>query len=206
MNKEIELWQKAVAFHGHTCPGLAIGYRAARIGLEKLQAERAADEELVTIVENDACGVDGVQVLTGCTMGKGNLLFRDLGKQVFTFVLRPGGRGVRVALIYDALNNSKQKALQEKVANGSATAAEKELLQQIRQERTLDILGAPVDKYFTVQQVSISLPGNARIFPSLQCSFCNEGVMEPRARLFRGAVACIDCAEEYKARLLVLDI
>lgn len=70
-------WERAVAFHGHSCPGLAIGYRAAKIALRELAAGRAGDEELVAIVETDACGVDTIQVLTGCTLGKGNLLYRD---------------------------------------------------------------------------------------------------------------------------------
>ena len=30
------LWEKCVAFHGHSCPGLAIGARAAEIALELL--------------------------------------------------------------------------------------------------------------------------------------------------------------------------
>ena len=30
------LWEKCVAFHGHQCPGLAIGYRAATLALEHL--------------------------------------------------------------------------------------------------------------------------------------------------------------------------
>ena len=27
-----QLWEKAIAFHGHACPGLAIGVRAATEG------------------------------------------------------------------------------------------------------------------------------------------------------------------------------
>ncbi|MGC8781549.1 MAG: FmdE family protein, partial [Anaerolineae bacterium] len=59
--------EEAIRFHGHFCPGLLIGYRAAQIALRELGVERVADEELVAICENDACGVDAVQVLTGCT-------------------------------------------------------------------------------------------------------------------------------------------
>ena len=61
----------AVEFHGHLCPGLTIGYLAAKVGLERLGIGRAEDEELIAIVENDSCAVDAVQVLTGCTFGKG---------------------------------------------------------------------------------------------------------------------------------------
>jgi len=34
-------FQRCAAFHGHICPGLAIGYRAARLAMERLQESRA---------------------------------------------------------------------------------------------------------------------------------------------------------------------
>jgi formylmethanofuran dehydrogenase subunit E len=62
-----DLLERCIAFHGHFCPGLTIGYRAALIGLRELGVERAADEDLVAICETDACGVDAVQFITGCS-------------------------------------------------------------------------------------------------------------------------------------------
>ena len=41
--------------HGHVCGGLAIGYKAATTGMDWLKGKRALDEELVAIVETDAC-------------------------------------------------------------------------------------------------------------------------------------------------------
>lgn len=77
-----------VSFHGHECPCLAIGYRMVCAAMKALNAERSSDEELVAIVENDACGVDALQCVSGCTFGKGNLLFRDYGKQGDTLYSR----------------------------------------------------------------------------------------------------------------------
>jgi len=65
-------FKRCVEFHGHICPGLSIGYRAALAGMDRLNEERAPDEEIVAIVETDACSADAVQVLTGCTFGKGS--------------------------------------------------------------------------------------------------------------------------------------
>jgi formylmethanofuran dehydrogenase subunit E len=59
MNKE--LWDKAVAFHGHECPGLAIGFKACEAAAEKIGIGVSDDEEIVCITENDACGVDAIQ-------------------------------------------------------------------------------------------------------------------------------------------------
>ena len=39
-----------VSFHGHACPGLAIGFRVAEVALQEL-GEKAVDEELVEMVE-----------------------------------------------------------------------------------------------------------------------------------------------------------
>ena len=66
-----ELWEKCVEFHGHSCGGLAIGYRAALYAKELLGTGRSEDEEIVCVAENDACGVDAIQVLLGCSAGKG---------------------------------------------------------------------------------------------------------------------------------------
>jgi len=90
-------WKDAVKFHGHECGGLAWGYKVGMFALEKLNFDRSSDEELVAIVENDSCAVDGIQIVTGCTFGKGNLIFRDYGKHVYTFFNRNTGEGIRIS-------------------------------------------------------------------------------------------------------------
>ena len=82
-------------FHGHMCPGLAVGIRAAEIALREI-GPHSADEEVVAIVETDMCGVDAIQYLTGCTFGKGNLIHLDYGKNAFTFIRRSDGKALRI--------------------------------------------------------------------------------------------------------------
>jgi formylmethanofuran dehydrogenase subunit E len=169
--------QRCVEFHGHFCPGLAIGYRAAAAGLGRLGVPRAEDEELIAIVENDSCAVDAVQVLTGCTFGKGNLFFRDYGKQVFTLALRPTGRGARVAL--------KPRDRQE---GGPST--------QDREDGARWLLDAPAERIFDIREVTIFLPGEARIHESVPCDRCGEPVMASRTRTQGSQTLCIPCAKE----------
>ncbi len=71
-------------------------YRAAHHALDALKAGRSDDEELVCIVENDACGVDAIQVITGCSVGKGNLIFRDFSKHAYTFIDRRYNQAIRL--------------------------------------------------------------------------------------------------------------
>ena len=170
MNKE--LWDKAVAFHGHQCPGLAIGVRAAIIVLENFAADRAEDEELVCVTENDACGVDGIQAILSCTMGKGNLLLRPTGKQVFSFFGRKSGRTLRLYL----------KPLPEEMT---------------REQKIRYILKAPAEEVFTFGKPSFQLPERARLFRTVICEQCGEGAPEHKIRLQDGKKVCLDCFKDY---------
>lgn len=38
---------ETIRFHGHMCLGISIGYRAAKIALDRLGSARAEDEDLV---------------------------------------------------------------------------------------------------------------------------------------------------------------
>lgn len=71
-----QLHARSVEFHGHSCPGLIIGIKAAMYVMELFHEAFSEDEEFVCVAENDACGVDAIQSILGCSVGKGNLLFR----------------------------------------------------------------------------------------------------------------------------------
>jgi formylmethanofuran dehydrogenase subunit E len=190
-------WARCAAFHGHECPGLAIGFRAAKAGLEHFSGERAPDEEIVAVVENDACGVDAVQVLTGCTFGKGNLIHLDYGKQVFSFFERESGRSLRLSLRPGALSvDERQRKLMQKDRRGQATEAEvAELLE--RRKKTIDeILGCPVDDLFDWGEPRHRLPDKAVVQRSERCQRCGELTMP--SKMVEGAEGrlCRPCARE----------
>lgn len=167
-----KLWEKAVAFHGHECPGLAIGVRASVVAMEKLSSGTSEDEELVCVTENDACGVDGVQALTGCTFGKGNMLYRGTGKQAFSFFDRRSGKKIRLVL---------------KSFGGDMSRA----------ERQKYILNAPAEDVFSICDPSFSLPENARHFETVTCQVCGEGAPEHKIRFQDGKMVCLDCFKTY---------
>ncbi|MGI6096504.1 MAG: FmdE family protein [Dethiobacteria bacterium] len=199
MCREKTSWEKAVDFHGHVCPGLAIGYRVAEIALDYLHEVKAEDEEMVAIVENDACGVDAIMVMTGCTLGKGNLIFKDTGKQVYTFGSRNSQKAIRISVNGEtAQRDPKTRELFQKVIDGSATSVEKKEYERLRKQRIDEILNMPVEKFAMVKEVDLHLlPGKARLFPSVKCSNCGEYAMEPRTRNQNGKVVCLDCFEDY---------
>jgi len=170
-----DLWKEVVDFHGHECPGLAIGYRAAVTALEKLGVNKAKDEELVAIVETDACSVDAIQVLAGCSIGKGNLLYKNHGKQAFTIGNRKTGKAVRVYVDPSKLPVDRED----------------------RAARMKMILKAPEEDFCKVEFVELPLPEEARIFLSVECESCGEKLSEARAKLEGGKTLCRACYKPY---------
>jgi formylmethanofuran dehydrogenase subunit E len=188
-------FQRCVDFHGHICPGLAIGFQAARILMERLGVEAAPDEELVATVETDACSVDAIQVLAKCTFGKGNLKFLDYGKHAFSLTDRKQGKTIRVCLRPDALpNHSQHLSLFEKVHKGHATAEEIRLFKQLREERLNNILSADPESLFTIEEISAEIPPQARITESEVCERCGEPTMSNHLQEKGGQKVCIPCA------------
>ena len=187
---------EVIAFHGHSCPGLAFGYRVASAALERLAAGRSEDEELVAIVENNSCAVDAIQAMTGCTFGKGNLIFKDYGKQVYTFFRRSDGRGLRIAVSFNGTPESEEdKEKWRRFFEGDRSPEVTEAVQRLRTAKIKAILSASVSELFTIDEPVFPLPVQARIFPALLCDRCGEKVMEPKARKEGDRVLCIPCAE-----------
>ena len=158
-------FEEARAFHGHVCGGLAIGFRASEAAMAWLGMQRAEDEELVAVVENDSCAVDAVQVVTGCTFGKGNLVFLDHGKMVLTLWDRRGGRGVRVTRRTSARGLSPEQ-----------------------------ILAAASDALLELRPAVGEIPRKARIHESEPCALCGEPTMVTRLEDTPRGLLCIPCA------------
>jgi formylmethanofuran dehydrogenase subunit E len=191
---ESEDFKRCERFHGHVCPGLAIGYQASKAALEWLEENRAVDEEIVVIVENDACCVDAIQVMTGCTFGKGNFIFKDHGKMVFTFFSRNTGKGVRVSMKPGVLNpDERHRQLIEKLRENKATDQDREEFEQLHQYRTEEILNKSLENLFNLKPTTIEPPPKARMEPSELCGLCGEPTMPTKLELVDNKMVCRDC-------------
>lgn len=166
-----ELWDKCVAFHGHACGGLAIGWQASLYAMELVDADFAHNEEIVCLAENDACGIDAVQAALGCTLGKGNLLIRLRGKQAFNFYNRANGKAVRLVL--------------------------RDTPEMSRDERRHWLMTADYHEVFDVKAAREEAPERSRIFKSEICAKCGERVAESYARIHNGETVCLDCYPDY---------
>ena len=165
-------WKRCVAFHGHECGGLTIGYKAAQYAIELLGLEFSNDEQVVCISENDACGVDAIQVMLGCSVGKGNLLFHMRGKQAFSFFNRKNGKSVRLVL--------KPKPHD-----------------MTREESFAYYQSCEPKDMFEVKETTVTLPEEARIFHSYTCDHCGESTGANWIRLAGDQKLCLDCYKSY---------
>ena len=192
-----EDFKRCVDFHGHTCPGLAIGFQAARVLMERLGVLRAPDEELVAMVETDACGADAIQVMTGCTFGKGNFIFKNYGKHAFSLADRKKARAVRVCLRADVFeDDSGRRSLFEKMRNEQASPDEIARFRQLHQERTRKILHANAESLFTIEEITADIPPKAMIVESGTCDFCGESTKIDLLREIDEKKVCIPCARQ----------
>ena len=168
----MKTWNDCVSFHGHECGGLTIGYKASLFAIELLKLEFSADEQVVCIAENDACGLDAIQVMLGCSVGKGNLLFHMRGKSAYSFYNRKTGESVRLVL---------------KPTPAGMTRAESFAYLQAKTPAEL----------FDVKNTTIRLPEKARLFDSYACDCCGETTGANWIRLAGGKKLCLDCYETY---------
>lgn len=79
----------AARFHGHLGPYLALGVRIGVAALRELGAVRGDRDLSATVALRPlpplSCLLDGVQVVTGCTLGNGRLTVRRSNRVVATF-------------------------------------------------------------------------------------------------------------------------
>jgi formylmethanofuran dehydrogenase subunit E len=188
-------FEKCVAFHGHVCPGLAVGFRAAQVLMDRLGARRAGDEELVAIVETDACGADAIQVMTGCTFGKGNFIFKNYGKHAFTLADRKRGRAVRACLRPGGREaDPGHLSLFERVQSGEASPEEIARFGELQGKRAQKVLEADIGFLFKIEEIPPDIPPKSRITESLTCDLCGELTKIDLLRELGGQKACIPCA------------
>ena len=196
-----ETVEDIVRFHGHMCPGLAMGIRAAEVALREV-GPHSSDEEVVAFTETDMCAVDAIQYLTGCTFGKGNLIHLDYGKNAYTFVRRSDGRAVRVSTRPGVFDRSPEhNELSARMREGIATEAEQARYKELRANRTAAILRAHEEELYAVEELEdAQIPPMARIHNSVACAGCGEATMETRVRRLEGRELCPACFETARSR------
>jgi formylmethanofuran dehydrogenase subunit E len=124
-----------VEFHGHLGPFLILGVKAGLLANSLLGKDCFKTTAIVTTDPSppNSCFVDGIQFVTGCTMGKGNIKLRR-SKNTSVLFLKEGKK-LRLKL--------KDKVL----------ASIKEVSSEDESEKlSLKLLNSPVSELFEVQK------------------------------------------------------
>lgn len=123
-----EIFAFGARFHGHSGPFLALGIRMGLLALRVLGS--TGHHGIRAEVETGtgpplSCLVDGIQVSTGCTVGKGNLLVRPQGQAVAEFAAF--GKTLRVEVRPAWLSRIQAAGAADSLAEEVLAAPEEEL-------------------------------------------------------------------------------
>lgn len=189
-----EDFKKCLDFHGHICPGLAIGYRAAKAGLEWYEKNGSKADPMVAIVETGGCSADMFQVLAGCTFGNGGLVHKDNGKQVFNLVGRHSQSGVRIAMKPGVFQPTEENVqMIDKIINDEATEEQHEKFHNFALQKCRAILEMPLEDLFEIKSINVSVPRNKIIEAMKVCDKCNEPTLISRLTEVDDRFFCNDC-------------
>ena len=113
-------------FHGHLGPYAVIGYRMGKIANEKLGLDPFSKKAVVYTGTSPplSCVVDGIQMSSGCTLGKGNLtvISEDIPKAIFS---TNDGKILEVVLKESIQNDINTNVTEENIINYSERIFEK---------------------------------------------------------------------------------
>lgn len=183
------LLEESAARHKHLCPRQVLG---VRLGLCGLLALGLIDETyppfdninkgLLTIVEMDGCGADGISVATDCQVGRRTMRVLDYGKMAATFIDTKNEQAVRVWPRLD----SRQTAQRYVPNTRSRWHAYLEAYQLIPDEELLHV--QPVELAQSLAEI-LSRP-NLRT----NCDRCGEEIMNEREVMVNGRTLCQSCS------------
>lgn len=178
------------AKHDHLCPRQVLGVRMALAAARKLSLEvPRRDKRLLVIVETDGCFVDGIEAVTGATVGHRTLRVEDYGKVAATFIDVGNSTAVRISPGADIRNKASLFSPDEQQVYSAQLKAYKIMPDHI----LLTI--QPVQTSTSLEKI-ISHPGLRAI-----CTRCGEEIINEREVVSGDRVLCRSCADAgyYKA-------
>lgn len=192
--KEMEM-EAAMAFHGHKCPAMPLGYRSGQAAMKALGAERAQDKELYCISETGkghaaGCFLDGIMAATGCTYGKSNIEKKYYNKMAFTLIDAVNGKAVRVRLKDDFFGNMLNSPFVQQRKQG---VPPQDVPAEIADPLVNKVLTMPEEMFLEIGEVAdYEFPKGQGCFDTDVCPVCGERVFVNK--LTDGV--CIRCGEK----------
>jgi len=191
----LEFGQK---FHGHKCPAMPMGLRVGAAAMNKLGVERTGDGDIIAILDlgEDHCATcyaDGIQVITGCTYGKGNIQKTHKGKWAVTLIEKKTRRAVRITPTATAMMaNKKSPFFTEYRGKGiPATKVPTEVVEPLVNR----VMTLPDEELFKISEVfQCEFKEKPHSFNGFVCEECGEMTVMEYGRVKGEKKVCIDCA------------
>ncbi len=192
-----DYYESGLLLHGHKCPAMPMGLRVGAAAMNALGVERSTDGQLMALVEIGenhcaTCFADGVQMITGCTFGKGNIRKLEYGKWGVTLIDKKSGRAVRVSPKAEAMKANKETSFFKDYREKGIPAS------QVPE----DVVAPLIERVMSVPDGDLLLIGDvfeypwtepAHSFKGFVCELCGEMVVEDYGRVLDGKEVCIPC-------------
>lgn len=192
--------EAGLVLHGHKCPAMPMGLRVGAAALNKLGVERAQDGQLMALVElgEDHCATcfaDGIQMITGCTFGKGNIRKLNYGKWGVTIIDKKSGRAVRVSPKAEAMAANKQSDFFKKYREKGVPASH--VPPEVVDPLVERVMAAPDDRMLNIGDVfDYKWTDAPHSFDSFVCESCGEMTAEIYGRVLGDKKVCIPCRQK----------
>lgn len=124
-------------YHGHICSMVLLGARMARAALNLLSIGKGDGSLPFAYFRGYGCAVDGIQIMSGCTWGNGNLVL--LRGSDFSLILTVEESPIAVKAVPLAQILSGVRAARGKILNTDLGDL---------------ILGGPGEKLFTLEEIT----------------------------------------------------
>ncbi len=191
------LLEIGIELQGHKCPAMPLGIRVGLAAMNALGVERAKNQELYCLCEIGPahaamCFGDGVQVATGCTFGKNNIVSLGYSKNAITLIEVKSKRAVRVVL-----NPKFQKmAIDSEFAKLRSQGVEpQDIAPEIVDPLVDAACSMPDEEILIVGAVfNIEFEPLKGTFDWYECDKCGEGVFGYGLRVVNGEHLCIPCS------------
>ena len=176
---------------------MPMGLRVGAAAMNALGVERAPDGQLVALLElgDDHCATcfaDGIQVITGCTFGKGNIRKLHYGKWGVTLIDKRRQKAVRVSPLAQAMLANKQTAFFSEYREKGIPASQ--VPPEVVNPLVEKVMNAPMEALMAISDVfDYAWQDAPHTFESFVCSECGEMTVEPYGRILGNRHICIPC-------------
>lgn len=189
-------FNEVVAFHGCYCLDIAMGYRVAKALVREMGDHMTDMKKVYGHVGADTCAVDAFQKITGCTVGKRNLIFTGVGKPVYILQNSQSAKALRAYChFWDHFDHTEIRAKRQKANAANATPADKAAFSRLMDEQINAILTMPEADLFSIKEVNLPSPPKSGKYHSKNCEVCGESTKEDLLVVKAGGqYCCPECA------------